>query len=73
MNQEMDLLIKEINFLANKKKIEGLTDEELVKQKALRDKYIEIFRKGFRQELEHIRVIDSQGNDVTPRKMRKVN
>lgn len=45
-----------INELANKKKAEGLTDAEKVEQKALREEYLSVFRKGFRQRLENLEV-----------------
>ncbi|WP_430886009.1 DUF896 domain-containing protein [Fusibacter sp. JL216-2] len=45
-----------INELANKKKKEGLTDAEKVEQKALREEYLSVFRKGFRQRLENLEV-----------------
>ncbi len=45
-----------INELANKKKEEGLTDAEKVEQKALREEYLSVFRKGFRQRLENLEV-----------------
>lgn len=47
-------LIDRINFLANKKKREGLTDEELIEQSELRQKYLEAFRKNFRAQLDNL-------------------
>jgi len=70
---EMDELIKDINELAHKQKAEGLTDEEKRRQQALRSRYIEIFRAGFKQELENIRVVDAHGNDVTPKRKKSSN
>lgn len=54
--------IERINFLANKKKTEGLTDAELAEQKALREEYLENFRRNFRAQLESIEVVD-QGEE----------
>lgn len=47
----IDDKIKRINFLYNKSKKEGLTDEELLEQKELRKEYIENFRKNLRATL----------------------
>ena len=52
---------KRINELARKKKSVGLTDAELKEQAELRKKYLEIFRKGFKQRLENIDVETPDG------------
>ena len=67
----MDQLIKEINYLANKKKTEGLTPEESARQQVLRQEYLRIFREGFKQQLTSVKVIDEKGNDITPKKLKK--
>jgi len=61
------ILIKEINELAHKSKTIGLTDEEKARQRYLRQEYIRQFRGGFIQQLQSIKVVDEQGNDVTPK------
>ena len=53
----MDQLIKEINYLANKKKTEGLTPEESARQQILRQEYLRIFREGFKQQLTSVKVV----------------
>ena len=63
-------LINEINALAHKKKTVGLTPEEQVRQQKLRQKYLKEFRRGFEQQLQSIKVVDANGNDVTPAKAR---
>lgn len=50
--------LERINFLANKKKNEGLTEAELAEQKALREEYLENFRRNFRAQLESIEIVD---------------
>jgi uncharacterized protein YnzC (UPF0291/DUF896 family) len=42
-----------INYLANKKKTEGLTEEETAEQKELRDAYVKAFRNSFKNQLDH--------------------
>ena len=61
-------LIDRINELAKLSKERELTQDELVEQTNLRKEYIKQFRAGFRQHLEGIRVVDLEGNDVTPLK-----
>lgn len=63
-------LLKRINELANKSKTIGLTDEEKEEQKRLRQQYIEIFRGNFKKTLMNLKVVDEEGNDVTPEKLK---
>ena len=65
-----DLNIDRINELAKKKKKKGLTEEEAKEQSKLRKQYLDSFRKGFKQQLENTKVIDPEGNDVTPEKLK---
>lgn len=53
--------IERLNFLANKAKKGGLSEEEKVEQKKLREEYLVNFRNHFRKRLEGIEFID---NDV---------
>lgn len=64
--------IDRINELARKKKAEGLTEEELQEQAVLREEYIEGYRRSVRAHIEGIKVVDVDGNDVTPEKLRQV-
>jgi uncharacterized protein YnzC (UPF0291/DUF896 family) len=59
-----------ISELARKSKTEGLTSEEKVEQSDLRTKYIEAFRAGFKDHLHTIKVVDPNGKDVTPQKLK---
>jgi len=45
--------IERINFLARKKKTEGLTDHEAAEQQALYAEYLAEIRMSFGQTLEH--------------------
>ena len=65
--------IKRINELAKKSKTpEGLTMSEQVEQKELREAYLESFRGGMRNHIEGMKVVDEEGNDVTPEKVKKI-
>lgn len=50
--------IARINFLAKKKKTQGLTESEILEQTALRQEYIGEIRKSFRQTLDNIEITD---------------
>lgn len=64
--------IDRINELAKKKKAEGLTAEEKVEQAELREEYLEGYRRSIRHHIEGIKLVDEEGNDVTPEKLRQV-
>ncbi|AVL78344.1 MULTISPECIES: DUF896 domain-containing protein [Staphylococcus] len=64
--------IKRINELAKKKKEQGLTESESKEQSKLRKAYLDSFRKSFKKQIESTRVIDPEGNDVTPEKVKKI-
>lgn len=63
-------LIGRINELANKSKIEELTVEEKQEQKELREKYLERFRGRMKQTLMGVKVVDEEGQDITPKKLK---
>ena len=56
-------LIDRINYLANKSKNEGLTEEEKVEQANLRQEYLRLFKEGFRQRLESIKIVKGNEED----------
>ncbi|MGT2832680.1 DUF896 family protein [Streptococcus halotolerans] len=64
--------INRINELARKKKTVGLTDEEKVEQDKLRREYIDGYRRSLRHHIEGIKLVDEDGNDVTPEKLRQI-
>jgi len=49
-----------INFLANKKKNEGLSVAEAEEQGVLRKKYLANFRKSFKNQLDNIEIVDPE-------------
>lgn len=61
-----------INELAAKKKREGLTVEEAKEQTKLRSEYLQSFRNSFKNTIENVTVIDPNGNDVTPEKLKQL-
>ena len=73
MEKITDEMIHEINELARKSKTVGLTESEKKRQNELRQEYLRLFRKGFQQQLQNVKVVDSQGRDVTPSRRKKTN
>lgn len=59
-----------INELAKKSKQEGLTEAEKEEQKTLRAEYLKNVRQSFKNQLQTMTVIDPEGIDVTPQKVR---
>lgn len=51
-----------INELARKSKIEALTEEEKLEQKALRDEYIKEFRASMRGILNNTTIVSPDGS-----------
>ena len=47
-----------INELAHKKKKEGLTPEETVEQRNLREKFLAHFRERFKAQLDNIEFVE---------------
>jgi len=52
--------IDRINVLARKRKDGSITPEEEREQKALREEYMSVFRKTFREQLDSIKVVDEE-------------
>ena len=62
--------LNRINALAKKSREEGLTEEEKLEQKKLREEYIAEYRRGLEMQLENMYVLDNDGNE---RKIQKKN
>jgi uncharacterized protein YnzC (UPF0291/DUF896 family) len=60
-----------INELAKKAKTAGLTADEALEQQELRQEYIRVFRETMVNMLHSVTVIDPNGNDVTPKKLKE--
>lgn len=61
-----------INELVRKERSDGLTEEEKAEQKVLREEYIQAFRSGMKNQIEGMKVVDADGNDVTPDKVKEI-
>ena len=68
----MDELINQINKLANKSKVEELSEAERKKQKKLREEYLDLIRGQVKDQLASVKVVDEEGQDVTPDKLKKL-
>lgn len=64
--------IQRINELARKKKTVGLTGAEKVEQAELRKEYIEGYRCSLLHHIAGIKLVDEEGNDVTPEKLKQL-
>ncbi|WP_019242187.1 MULTISPECIES: DUF896 domain-containing protein [Bacillus] len=64
--------IARINELAKKSKTTGLTPAEAKEQSKLRSEYLQTFRKSMSDTIEHLKVIDPEGNDVTPDRVKRI-
>ena len=60
--------IKRINELYRKSKAEGLTNDELLEQKRLREDYIAAFRNNLRGTLESIKIQNPDGSMIDVKK-----
>ncbi|MBQ7950897.1 MAG: DUF896 domain-containing protein [Clostridia bacterium] len=60
----MKMNIERINELAKKSREIGLTEEEKLEQKKLRDEYIAAFRGNLKQTLDQTYIMDEKGNKV---------
>ncbi|GGC88957.1 UPF0291 protein YnzC [Thalassobacillus devorans] len=64
--------LNRINELANKSKTESLTKAEKDEQQQLRQEYLGNVRKSFKNQLKSMKVVDPEGNDVTPDKVKRM-
>lgn len=64
--------LERLNELAKKKKAGTLSDDELKEQQALREEYLLAFRASMKQTIENVTVIDPNGEDVTPEKLKQI-
>ncbi|KIY23010.1 MULTISPECIES: DUF896 domain-containing protein [Mesobacillus] len=63
--------IARINELARKAKSSMLTEEEAKEQTKLRAEYLQSFRSSMLNTLKGVTIVDPEGNDVTPEKLKE--
>jgi uncharacterized protein YnzC (UPF0291/DUF896 family) len=63
--------LQRINELSKKSKQTELSSKEKAEQKKLREEYLKVFRKSFKQDLHGVTFIDPNGDDVTPEKLKR--
>lgn len=59
----MDELIARINELSRKNKTIGLTPEETIERETLRKKYLENFKRNFRDQLDTIKWAEDEDDN----------
>lgn len=64
--------INRINELSNKSKSVGLSAAEREEQQSLRQEYLQTFRSSMTNTLKGVTIVDPNGNDVTPQKLKTV-
>ncbi len=65
------LELDRINELARKAKVTALSEAELNERNALRQRYLAAIRGQLTNILSTVSVVDPDGNDVTPTKLRE--
>lgn len=63
--------LSRINELSKKSKSVGLTEVEKEEQQALREQYLKTFRSSMKNTLKGVTIVDPNGNDVTPKKLKE--
>lgn len=61
-----------LNELAKKKRDQKINKDELDELTKLRKEFLTNFRNSFKKQIEQTKVIDSEGNDVTPDKIKEI-
>ena len=64
--------MERLNELAKKKKLGTLIESEIKEQQVLREEYLANFRAGMKETIENVKVVDPEGNDVTPDKVKEI-
>ncbi|MGO1923228.1 MAG: DUF896 domain-containing protein [Jeotgalicoccus sp.] len=65
-----DKKLKRLNQLAKLKREDKISAAELEELTGLREQYLSNFRNSFKDQIKHTKVIDPDGKDVTPDKVK---
>jgi len=57
---DIDQLIARINELSRKNKTSGLTSEEIAERDELRQRYLNNFKRNFKQQLDSIKYVEDE-------------
>lgn len=68
----MELVLQGINYFAKKEKIYGLNEREKEMRQELRENYLRLIRLSFQDQIENVKVVDVEGADVTPAKLKGI-
>lgn len=68
----MDELIKRINYLAQQSKERELSADEKAEQQQLRTEYLGMIRGQVKNHLASVKIVDEEGQDVTPDKLKEL-
>lgn len=68
--RSMEDILPRINELASISKERPLTDQEAKDREDLRKEYLRRFRAGFKDQLLSVKLVDQEGNDMTPQKVK---
>ncbi|WP_156902690.1 DUF896 domain-containing protein [[Acholeplasma] multilocale] len=71
-DMQMPDVIAEINRLAAIKKERPLDEVESSYREELKQRYLELYREGFVQQLKSLKVVNEQGEDITPAKLKEL-
>ena len=52
--------------------MQGLSADETIEQQKLREEYLQAFRGGMRHHIEGMKIVDPEGQDVTPDKLKEI-
>ena len=65
-----DQKLKRLNQLAKLKREDKISETELKELAGLREEYLSNFRNSFKNQIKNTKVIDPEGKDVTPDKVK---
>ena len=65
-----DQKLKRLNQLAKLKREDKISERELKELTGLREEYLSNFRNSFKNQIKNTKVIDPEGKDVTPDKVK---